>query len=113
MTRPWSRTESRHFALDSEDAPRLAILDWMMPGIEGVQICQRLRERKDQPYIYVLLLTARSQKQDLLYCLELGTDDHLTNLSTPRNFERVFVQATGSSSCKTICLPHRRDCISG
>lgn len=65
------------------------------------------------PYIYVLLLTARSQKQDLLYCLELGTDDHLTNLSTPRNFERVFVQATGSSSCKTICLPHRLDCISG
>jgi diguanylate cyclase (GGDEF)-like protein len=50
----------------------------MMPGMEGVQICQRIRERKDRPYIYVLLLTARSQKQDLLKGLELGADDYLT-----------------------------------
>jgi diguanylate cyclase (GGDEF)-like protein len=64
--------------LDSADAPRLAILDWMMPGMEGVQICQRLRERKGRPYVYVLLLTARSLKQDLLQGLELGADDYLT-----------------------------------
>ena len=64
--------------LDSADAPRLAVLDWMMPGMEGVQICQRLRERKGRPYVYVLLLTARSQKQDLLRGLELGADDYLT-----------------------------------
>jgi two-component system, cell cycle response regulator len=64
--------------LDSADAPRLAVLDWMMPGMEGVQICQRLRERKGRPYVYVLLLTARSLKQDLLQGLELGADDYLT-----------------------------------
>jgi two-component system cell cycle response regulator len=64
--------------LDSADAPRLAVLDWMMPGMEGVQICQKLRERKGRPYVYVLLLTARSQKQDLLQGLELGADDYLT-----------------------------------
>jgi len=64
--------------LDGPDAPRLAILDWMMPGMEGVQICRRIRERKDRPYIYLLLLTARSQKQDLLEGLELGADDYLT-----------------------------------
>ena len=64
--------------LDSADAPRLAVLDWMMPGMEGVEICRRIRERKDRPYTYVLLLTARSQKQDLLQALELGADDYLT-----------------------------------
>src|SRR6202050_1527887 len=64
--------------LEGDDTPRLAGLDWMMPGMEGVQICQRIRERKNRPYVYVLLLTARSEKRDLLRGLELGADDYLT-----------------------------------
>jgi two-component system, cell cycle response regulator len=64
--------------LEGEDTPRLAVLDWMMPGMEGVQICQRVRERKNRPYVYVLLLTARNEKRDLLRGLELGADDYLT-----------------------------------
>lgn len=64
--------------LEGEDTPRLAVLDWMMPGMEGPQICKRVRERKNRPYVYVLLLTARSEKQDLLQGLQLGADDYLT-----------------------------------
>src|SRR3984893_15955626 len=64
--------------LESDDAPRLAVLDWMMPGMEGPQICQHIRSRSDRPYIYVLLLTARLQKEDLLRGLEFGADDYLT-----------------------------------
>ncbi|HKV04996.1 MAG TPA: diguanylate cyclase [Candidatus Acidoferrales bacterium] len=64
--------------LESEDTPRLAVLDWMMPGMEGVQVCQRIRERKNRPYLYLLLLTARTDKQDLLQGLEFGADDYLT-----------------------------------
>jgi len=64
--------------LESDGAPRLAVLDWMMPGMEGVQVCQRIRERPDKPYTYILLLTARSQKQDLLQGFEFGADDYLT-----------------------------------
>ena len=64
--------------LESEDSPRLAVLDWMMPGLEGPQICQRIREHKNRPYVYVLLLTARTEKQDLLRGLGLGADDYLT-----------------------------------
>jgi|SRR6202050_998773 len=64
--------------LEAEDTPRLAVLDWMMPGMEGVQICQRVREQRNRPYVYVLLLTARSEKRDLLRGLELGADDYLT-----------------------------------
>jgi two-component system, cell cycle response regulator len=64
--------------LERMDAPRLALLDWMMPGMEGVQVCQKLREFKDRPYVYVMLLTARTQKEDLLQGLESGADDYLT-----------------------------------
>src|SRR5271163_4693783 len=64
--------------LERLDAPRLAILDWMMPGMEGVQVCQKLRESADRKYVYVLLLTARTQKEDLLQGLESGADDYLT-----------------------------------
>lgn len=65
-------------ALESKDAPRLAVLDWMMPGLEGVQVCRKIREHKDRPYTYILLLSARTQKVDLLRGLESGADDYLT-----------------------------------
>jgi two-component system, cell cycle response regulator len=64
--------------LEGENAPRLAVLDWMMPGMEGVQICRHIREQINRPYTYVLLLTARAEKKDLLQALELGADDYLT-----------------------------------
>ena len=64
--------------LDQVDAPRLAVLDWMMPGLEGLQVCRKIRERKDRPYTYILLLSARAQKEDLLLGLESGADDYLT-----------------------------------
>lgn len=64
--------------LQSEDAPPLAVLDWMMPGLEGPEVCQRVRAIPDRPYVYIMLLTARSQKGDLLRGLESGADDYLT-----------------------------------
>lgn len=64
--------------LEQMDAPRLAVLDWMMPGLEGVQVCRKIRERKGRPYTYILLLSARGQKEDLLAGLGSGADDYLT-----------------------------------
>jgi two-component system cell cycle response regulator len=64
--------------LESDDAPPLAVLDWMMPGLEGPQVCQRIRAHLDRPYVYVLLLTARSQQDDILRGLDSGADDYLT-----------------------------------
>jgi two-component system cell cycle response regulator len=64
--------------LEKEDSPRLAVLDWMMPGMQGGEICQLIRKRVDRPYVYVLLLTSRSERQDLLDGLKLGADDYLT-----------------------------------
>jgi len=64
--------------LNMPDAPPLALLDWMMPGMEGPEICRELRRDPARPYTYVLLLTGRSQKEDLLKGLEAGVDDYLT-----------------------------------
>ena len=64
--------------LHTEDPPRLAILDWMMPGIEGIEICRRVRERTGRPYTYLVLLTARDRKQSLLTGLKAGADDYLS-----------------------------------
>lgn len=65
-------------ALQNEDAPRLAILDWMMPGFSGPEICRMLRERGAEHYTYVLLLTSRTQKDDLVEGMEAGADDYVT-----------------------------------
>jgi two-component system, cell cycle response regulator len=64
--------------LQGPDAPQLAVLDWMMPGMEGPEVCRRMREHPDWPYVYILLLTARTQKTDILRGLESGVDDYLT-----------------------------------
>lgn len=64
--------------LEADDAPPLAILDWMMPGMEGTEICRRVRQLTGRPYTYILLLTARNLKGDLLRGLAFGADDYLT-----------------------------------
>jgi two-component system cell cycle response regulator len=64
--------------LESADAPRLAIMDWMMPGIDGVEICRRVRAAAREPYIYIMLLTARTESEDLVEGMDAGADDYLT-----------------------------------
>lgn len=64
--------------LQKDDAPQLAILDWMMPGYNGVDICRMLRDRNREPYTYLLLLTSRALKEDLIEGLEAGADDYVT-----------------------------------
>ncbi len=64
--------------LQKEDAPQLAILDWMMPGMDGIELCRKIRGRDQGLYRYVLLLTAKDDKQDVVVGLEAGADDYLT-----------------------------------
>lgn len=79
-------------ALQQEDAPLLAILDWMMPGLTGVEICRRLRSERGEAPIYIILLTALNCKENLLEGLEAGADDYLTK-PFDRHELRVRVQA--------------------
>lgn len=64
--------------LAAADAPRLALLDWMMPELNGIDLCRKVRQLRDHLYVYILLLTAKSLKQDLLEAFEAGADDFLT-----------------------------------
>ena len=59
------------------EGPRLAILDWEMPGADGLSVCRTLR-RRAEPYVYVVLLTARDRREDMLVALEADVDDFLT-----------------------------------
>ena len=63
--------------LEQPDAPKVAILDWAMPGIDGIDLCKRIRSQPDASYRYVLLLTARTEKEDIVRGFEAGVDDYL------------------------------------
>src|SRR5213594_2560950 len=64
-------------ALDCPDPPALAILDWVMPGVHGLEVCKRLRARHAKSRTYVLLLSAKSEKHDVIAGLDAGADDYL------------------------------------
>ena len=63
--------------LTSGDPPRLAILDWIMPGMDGVTICRKLRSLDKPQYTYAILLTAKAEKEDVIEGLESGADDYI------------------------------------
>ena len=63
--------------LRSGPAPALAILDWMMPGIDGIELCRRIRRTPALAGMYVLLLTGRNGREDLVAGLDAGADDYM------------------------------------
>ncbi|HEV7868699.1 MAG TPA: response regulator [Chthoniobacteraceae bacterium] len=63
--------------LQGENPPALAVLDWTMPKMDGLEVCRRIRARADQPYTYLLLLTARSHKDEIAEALAAGVDDYI------------------------------------
>jgi two-component system cell cycle response regulator len=62
--------------LSVADSPRLAILDWVMPELDGLEVCRYLRKRQD-PYVYVILLTAKSEHKDIVTAFDADVDDFL------------------------------------
>jgi len=64
--------------LQGDAAPHVLILDWMMPGMDGVQICRKVREVPQPSPAYIILLTARERSQDIVAGLQAGADDYLT-----------------------------------
>ena len=64
--------------LGSDETPALAVLDWMMPGYTGPELCRLVRERAAEPYTYILLLTSRTEKDDVVEGMDSGADDYIT-----------------------------------
>ena len=69
--------------LQQDNAPRLAILDWMMPELDGTSVCREVRRNNSQPYTYLILLTARGYQEDVITGLEAGADEYLTKPFDP------------------------------
>jgi sigma-B regulation protein RsbU (phosphoserine phosphatase) len=63
--------------LQQDDVPPVAILDWMMPGLDGVELCRRVRQLHRRP-LHIILLTARGNKEDIVVGLQSGADDYIT-----------------------------------
>ena len=64
--------------LERPDSPKLVLLDWVLPDIEGIELCQQIREAgSSRPYVYVILLTSKEGRQNMLDAMEAGADDYL------------------------------------
>ncbi|NBS22707.1 MAG: phosphate regulon transcriptional regulatory protein PhoB [Altererythrobacter sp.] len=76
--------------LAAEDLPDLIILDWMIEGTSGIEVCRRLRRDKKTAHVPIIMLTAREAEDDRVRGLEIGADDYLTKPFSPRElFARV------------------------
>jgi diguanylate cyclase (GGDEF)-like protein len=64
--------------LEQPDSPKLALLDWVLPDLDGIELCKRIRQAdSSRPYIYVILLTSNEGRQNMLEAMQAGADDYL------------------------------------
>ena len=75
-------------ALTHPEAPSLAVLDWMMPGLDGSEVCRRVRQTVGDRLLYLILLTAKGRKEDIVEGLTAGADDYVV-----KPFDRAELKA--------------------
>jgi diguanylate cyclase (GGDEF)-like protein len=73
--------------MQSPGAPALALLDWLMPGMDGIEVCQRIRARANVPYTYVLIVSSKSDRVDVVSGMNAGADDYITKPVHPEELE--------------------------
>jgi two-component system cell cycle response regulator len=78
-----ARTGAEAWQALQDEELRMALLDWMMPGMDGIEICRKIRRRKKYKYTYIILLSAKDRKQDIITGLSSGADDYMPK---PVNF---------------------------
>jgi two-component system, cell cycle response regulator len=79
--------------LEGPESPNMVLLDWMLPGLDGIDVCRRIRTNGTRAtYIYTVMLTAKNRKQDLLLAMEAGADDYLAKPVDPSELRaRIMV----------------------
>jgi len=85
--------------IEQDDAPQLLLLDWMMPGIDGIEICRKLKQQPTDTPLYIILLTARDDENDILAGLNAGADDYIT-----KPFGNNELRARVNVGCRMIAL---------
>jgi sigma-B regulation protein RsbU (phosphoserine phosphatase) len=89
-------------ALQAADAPPLVVLDWMMPGLDGLEVCRRVRGRPAATAPYVVLLTARTRREDVVEGLEAGADDFVG-----KPFDRDELRARLNVGVRMVALQRK------
>jgi two-component system, cell cycle response regulator len=107
--------------LAGDDAPKLAVLDWIMPGMDGTQLCRQIRAGDQERYTYLILLTANRSKENVIAGLEAGADDYVTKpfdvqelkvrLNTGRRI--LFLQEQLIASKEALREMAMRDALTG
>jgi len=98
-------------ALQGSDAPKLAILDWMMPRMDGLEVCRRLRKQEDPEPPYILILTSQSSKKDVVNALDSGADDFIAKPFDHEELRariRVGARTVGLQRSQTIVFAFAR-----
>jgi DNA-binding response OmpR family regulator len=80
--------------LQRPDAPNLVILDWMMPGMDGFEVCRRIREAKDADSTYVLIMTGGCNREELIKVVVVGADDYMIKPFEPLDLKVRLRTAT-------------------
>jgi len=70
-------------ALEEDRTIRLAIVDWNLPGLSGMQVCQRLRIRPRGPYVYTIMFSGRTSEEEQVLALDGGADDFIAKPTKP------------------------------
>jgi phosphoserine phosphatase RsbU/P len=83
-------------------APSLAIIDWMMPGLDGPELCRRVRQEPSRAHLYLILLTSRNERGDVIAGLDAGADDYLT-----KPFDADELRARVRVGCRVLALQRR------
>lgn len=69
--------------MEASEPPPLAIVDWVMPKMDGPELCRRIRQRQGTSFMYVILLTAKGMREDIVVGLDAGADDYLVKPFDP------------------------------
>jgi phosphoserine phosphatase RsbU/P len=93
--------QSAYEALEQDDAPKLAILDWMMPVMDGAEVCRRVRCLSHPEPTYIILLTAKDQTDDIVKGLDSGANDYIL-----KPFNRRELQARLRVGERVLALQH-------
>ena len=93
--------ESAWGALNDVEPPEMAVLDWMMPKVSGDDLCRRLRSRPNAAPLYIIMLTAKSGKDDIVKALDAGADDYIVK---PFNVNELHARLKRGE--RTLALQH-------
>jgi sigma-B regulation protein RsbU (phosphoserine phosphatase) len=94
--------------LGADDAPAIALIDWMMPGMEGIEVCKLLRQQQGRPYTYLIFLTGKSNKDEIAAGLEAGADDYVTK---PCDMNELRARLRVAERIATLERDHARQVV--